>query len=490
MTSGAAGKPFRLSTNSVDFGVVAPGTRPTRTITLTNTSGGKLAFQVEVSAGWITPQVGQPVGDNVQILLAIDAASLPAPGRQTAAVRVKASGFSEQVTVSASTQAPAAAQTGQPIRAALSAAARPVAAVGKLWKGTTIGASFFLSVFGLALIFGTLFYVVQSALSGTPDGQRYAGVATGALTAIYLFVAFGKAIPQRRKTLDPNSVVVEHQRILRVLAGVCKAAGAAVPPVVDVPQPEPNLRSYGVGPGLSCLYVNQGLVRTLSDDRELAAAFAHEISHLKRFDTFFFCCSGPVIAIANRFVAQLRRVLSVGAAAGKATGAVMLLPLLVFQVFGRTLSGGGSALGKVLGCAVMLFVLLMAVAIIVTIAVYCLAFVGGLVVVGLLWMLYFQHAERQADIQAVTIVGNPDSVILALARSAHAYPLEVATIDSFVSAHGLTPPQYGISDVVRFIKAGADPRAGTHWRLRLFRTHPLPVQRVAALVKSFGSNLG
>lgn len=74
------------------------------------------------------------------------------------------------------------------------------------------------------------------------------------------------------------------QRLLNVVEEMAIASGLPRPRVFVVPDPDPNAFATGIEPGKACVAVTQGLLQRLDRD-ELQAVVAHEMAHVRNFDT-------------------------------------------------------------------------------------------------------------------------------------------------------------------------------------------------------------
>lgn len=74
------------------------------------------------------------------------------------------------------------------------------------------------------------------------------------------------------------------QRLVNVVEEMAIASGLPKPRAFVVPDADPNAFATGIEPGKACVAVTQGLLDQLDRD-ELQAVIAHEIAHVRNFDT-------------------------------------------------------------------------------------------------------------------------------------------------------------------------------------------------------------
>jgi heat shock protein HtpX len=74
------------------------------------------------------------------------------------------------------------------------------------------------------------------------------------------------------------------QRLVNVVEEMAIASGLPKPRVFVVPDSDPNAFATGIEPGKACIAATQGLLDRLDRD-ELQAVIAHEIAHVRNFDT-------------------------------------------------------------------------------------------------------------------------------------------------------------------------------------------------------------
>jgi len=485
----SVGCPFSLSTDRLDFGAVVPGSQPTQTLTLTNHSGGDFQFQVMVDQAWVGIQFGQQRGNDMPVQVTVDSAKLSGGGRQTANLQIQALGTTQRVSVSAMlsgapwSRASAASQppssSPSPPPSSASWAGQPG---GKPIRppASALSLSLPLTVVFLSLLFGSLHSIALGAFEKAEGGEQQAAMVVACLAVAYFVVAFGKMFLVFGTVLNPQTKEPQQRRLLDALSQVCQRAGVRVPRVVLRPDPAPNVCCWGFSSGWCSLHVNQGLLQVIQDPDELQAPLAHEIAHLKRFDTFFFTCLGPPLWVIHRLLRFVQSfVRGAGKGAHRASLSRMLLPMMLL---------GGRGMGMA-GCLVALLVMFVLAFLLVYLLGYALVAIAGLLVFSASCLLYSRSVEKRADLEAARIVGDGDLVLTALARSGDYWPTERALLDQYAAIHLGGTSGYTLVDIVRSLKSGADPAAGIDFRRRLFRSHPLLTERIAAVVRAFGSRL-
>ena len=318
MPASDASRPFTVSPKRVDFGSVSDGSAPTKTVTLTNRTGGEFRFEVVTNRRWLKMQFGAQSGNTLPLILAVDAGRLP--GRaDSATLRIKACGAVEEVVVkvagvadrtaggagSASSGPTAGSATGSGRRPEPRRSPRPTGGPGGAKSPTgptrefrtrlpfSISVSLVLTVLFHAFLMSSI-YAVATASSGGPGGVDPVAMAFAALVCVYYVAAFWRVLPIER-SVKKDTTDARQERLFRLLSDVCEKAGTNVPRVVLRADPKPNVTSHGVATWLGCLHVNSGLIETLEQDDELAAALAHEVAHIKRMDTCFLSSVGPIL---------------------------------------------------------------------------------------------------------------------------------------------------------------------------------------------------
>ena len=481
---------FSLSTNRLDFGAVAPHAQPTKTLMLKNHSGGNFQFQVMADQAWLDIQFGQQQGDDMPLRVTLDPTKFSGRGKQTANLQVQALGTTQSVKVSAvlmgtpSSGRPAGSASASSSPAPTSAPT-PVPSAGRSSGHTTgkpsvsFSLSLPLTVAFLSLLFGSLHSIALGAFENTEGGQEQAAMVVACAGLVYFALAFAKLVLAKGIVLDPKTTEPQQRQLLDALARVCQRAGVKMPRVVLRNDPTPNVCCWGFSPSWCSLHVNQGLLQAIGDPDELQAPLAHEIAHLKRFDTFFFTCLNPPLWIIHRLLGFVQSVLMGAGKGGRRMNfAPMMLPMMFL----------GRGMGMV-GCFVALMVIFALAFMLMFLLTYALVAIAGLLAFSIASLMYSRAVEKRADLEAARIVGDSDLVLAALARSGDYWPAERNLLDQYASLHLGSASGYTLVDIVRNLEAGGDPVAGIDFRQRLFRSHPLLTERIASVVRVHGSRM-
>ena len=182
----------------------------------------------------------------------------------------------------------------------------------------------------------------------------------------------------------------EHQRMVENLEGLCIAAGLPVPKLYIMDDGSPNAFATGRDPEHGVICVTTGLLEKL-DSNELEGVLAHELSHIKNYDTL-------LQTIASVFV-----------------GFVTILSDLFFRI-GLDIMSDSDSDNKT------------------TSAVGIIGFIGGVIFLALsplfanlLKLALSRNREFLADSSAIELTRNPDGLISALQKiSTDTDPLEQA----------------------------------------------------------------
>ena len=219
--------------------------------------------------------------------------------------------------------------------------------------------------FGIdAFILGSNIPIATVIALGIGGATAYRGFTSGATTV--LASSSAQPVPQD----DPR-----YQQLRNVVDEMTIASGLPHPQLYVIPDPDPNAFATGKDPDHACIAVTQGLVEKLSRE-ELQAVVAHEMSHIRNFDT---------------------RMMTVVAALA---GAVMLM-----SEFGlRSMSfGGGKKRGRG-GLGPVILVL------------WLVAMILAPIVTQLLSMAVSRQREYLADASGAELTRNPRALAAALEK--------------------------------------------------------------------------
>jgi len=484
--------PFQLSTNQVAF---AENDTSTKTVLLTNRTGRNISFQIAVSQPWITVRFGAQQGNDIPIELEIDSGKMYGGGPHAASLTIEAGGTRVEVQVTVDAKGSSSSGgSGSGGSGSGGGGSGTTAAVRPSWS-MPFSLSLPIAVMFLSLLGSIVFTVTKTILvqSAEEAGSIVTYGVTAGILALYLLIALRRVVVPSGTVLAQGSTVAEHQRFMEALAWVCGKAGVRTPRVLLDGDPAPNLRSHGIAMGFSCLCVNDGLLKrvpppkTKGDPDALRAVIAHEIAHLRRFDTLLFTSLGPMLTVAR---------LALGVAA-----------FLCFGLY-RAVRGGGIPKPSMSGLlselfrkmftpqgAIMVFIVMFAailllgfvVSVLLTIAIYAMLAVGGMIVIYLGYLAYARHSETSADLGAARLLDDSDLVVGALGYTGDYWPDEKATLDQFRAtfAGGSKDP----AEIIRALKSGADPRGMLDSRKRLWRSHPYMIERLASLIRECGTKI-
>jgi heat shock protein HtpX len=138
----------------------------------------------------------------------------------------------------------------------------------------------------LLLAAAVLVVALVGAVIGALAGSALVGVAVGVLVGVVLVaVAYRTADAlalsvSRARPADPH----QYRRLHNLVEGLCLAAGLPVPRIHVIDDPAPNAFSTGRSPKYSSIAVTTGLLEQM-DRVELEGLIAHELSHIRQYDT-------------------------------------------------------------------------------------------------------------------------------------------------------------------------------------------------------------
>ena len=128
----------------------------------------------------------------------------------------------------------------------------------------------------------------------------------------------------------------ENQRMVENLEGLCIAAGLPVPKLYIMDDGSPNAFPTGRDPEHGVICVTTGLLAKL-DSNELEGVLAHELSHIKNYDTLLQTIAsvfvGFVTILSDLFFRVGLRVMSDSDSDNKSSSAVGLIGFIVGVIF-------------------------------------------------------------------------------------------------------------------------------------------------------------
>jgi Zn-dependent protease with chaperone function len=469
---------FNLSCPSVDFGRIAPGATEWRSITVLGLIDGGADFELTASEPWLEAVLGSATAKGRELMLAVDATQLPGFGQHQATIRVSSGRFARECQVSV--WMGTAEEGVRPNRSAHPKPKKEPAGdseEGRVRPPTltipssppiAAAVSLGLGILTLVCVLGG-FRWAATAMWGA-DSETGATLAWLAASAAYLLIALRWALPGAGRLVTEANATPEGRELLDALGGPCREMSLPRPTLVVVDDPSPNVRSSGLSPRFSRLSVNTGLLgamRQSGSPQALKAVFVHELVHLQLFDTFFFTVIGPALSAMEAVLGLAWRM---RVAAGQLTQGSGAGPIAMFAVMSR---------GSPMGCLVGLLVLLALVMFMSMVAFYAVALSLWLLLVVAACLGYSRFVERRADLRTVGILGDARSMLAALAASLAPFPGELAAVGRYARAHLSQNEQYSIDDLIGSLASGGNPKAGTLWAERLFRTHPPFMERLA-----------
>jgi heat shock protein HtpX len=214
-----------------------------------------------------------------------------------------------------------------------------------------------------------------------------------------------------------------YPQLYNLVEALAIGEGIPAPAVYVVDDPSPNAFATGTRPDRAAVTVTTGLLDLL-DREELEGVLAHEVSHIKNYDTRLLVVVGTLIGMAGLLAGLVWRSAVFGRARGRNGAQVMLLVLIA---------------------AVLLSIV---------------AFLVG----PLIRLAVSRRRESLADAGAVDLTRNPYGLLGALRKlQANDRPL--------ARANHATAPMY-IDDPLQHHRSAFS---------RLFDTHPPIEERIAAL---------
>jgi Zn-dependent protease with chaperone function len=233
------------------------------------------------------------------------------------------------------------------------------------------------------------------------------------------------------------------------------------------------------------LVVNEALVNTVQDRNVRGAILAHEVAHLKRWDSLFFATAKPLLLPANLLLTLLRGMLgTIGPTAKTGGGMFMIFSRFLFPMsFSKT------------GLMIWFFTLFIVFGIIFTFAailsMFLFYFFASLLVflfAAAILLAVMRGTEKQADFIAAVVSGDSDLVLHGFAQTVDSFPAEILILRQFATPlHGHLPGK-DFTLVVNGIRSGASlPPLGL--AQRLFRSQPTVLERMTFLVSRFGSRI-
>src|SRR5688500_2164957 len=187
------------------------------------------------------------------------------------------------------------------------------------------------------------------------------------------------------------------RQLVNVVEEMAIAAGLPKPRVHVIPDADPNALAAGLEPAKSHIAVTEGLLRVCSRD-ELQAVIAHEMAHIRNFDTRLLTLLAGLVGAVALVSDGLGRVLRGGMRVGGRS-----------RGFGG--GGGGGRGGGKKGNPLVLILL----------ALWILSWILAPLIVRLLALGVSRQREYLADATSAQLTRNPMSLAAALEKIEHAH---------------------------------------------------------------------
>lgn len=190
-------------------------------------------------------------------------------------------------------------------------------------------AVFFLAWLGIGAAIGSLYSTISTTSSGSGTaGRVLTGVliaAVAATAAIAFTVRSGTrlVLSVAGATLAPREQYPVLHDLVEALA---LGDGLPTPAVYVVQDPSPNAFATGLSPTAAAVTVTTGLLSIL-DREELEAVLAHELSHIKNYDTRLLLVVSTLIGLAGLLASLVWRSALFTRPRGRDGNQIMLLTL-------------------------------------------------------------------------------------------------------------------------------------------------------------------
>jgi len=287
---------------------------------------------------------------------------------------------------------------------------------------------FFLVWLGIGAVVGTLYDAFSPAPVGAPSTEPR-DLIVGIILAAVLAAA-ATAFTLRSGTRLVLSVAgarpaeqAAYPQLYHLVEALALGDGLPMPSVYVVQDPSPNAFATGVSPARSAVTVTSGLLAVM-DREELEGVLAHEMSHIKNYDTRLLLVVSTLIGLAGLLASILWRSALFSRGRGRSGGQLILL---IFAA-AALLSVVGFILGPVIRMALS------------------------------------RRRESLADASGVELSRNPAGLIRAL-RTLQANDTPLARVNHATAAMCIDDPLQHHQGRVH----------------RLFDTHPPIAERIASL---------
>lgn len=244
-------------------------------------------------------------------------------------------------------------------------------------RRTLLVMALFVAFFGfLGMGFDMVVLGFHEGMVSLPYGTLLA-LSVGASSALWSLQSGASAVLASCYARKVSSEDPSYQQLRNVTEEMSIASGLPVPSLYVIPDQDPNAFATGKDPPHASIAVTEGLVQKLTRE-ELQAVIAHEMSHVRNYDT---------------------RVMTVVAAL---IGAVMLLSEFGLRTF--RLGGGRRQSRERSGAGPMILVL------------WVLAMILAPLIAQMLALAVSRQREYLADASAAELTRNPAALASALER--------------------------------------------------------------------------
>ncbi len=193
--------------------------------------------------------------------------------------------------------------------------------------------TFLLFLIFPALILAIIYVVV--AYSG--DGGAYIPLSLFSLifSLIYGAVAYFQGDKIILFMNGAKEITREsNKRVYNIVENLCITAGLPLPKIYEIPDTSLNAFATGRNPKHATIAFSTGILEKL-DDRELAGVAAHELSHVRNYDTLVMIIALVMVNVVQILAELMLRIVAGGGRnrdSKNNAGAFILIALVVYAV--------------------------------------------------------------------------------------------------------------------------------------------------------------
>ncbi len=180
------------------------------------------------------------------------------------------------------------------------------------------------------LLFSVCIYLSVGAMFGFRTITLYASIVVIVIANIYIYNSLEKLVLSIN---DAVPLAEENKDLESILEGLSIAAGLPTPKLYQINDPSKNAFATGRNPKRAVICVTTGLIESLERE-EIEAVLAHELSHVKNYDTLFAAIVaiyiGTIVIIGD---IALNSVARAARSRSRSEGAGMLLIVAVLIGF-------------------------------------------------------------------------------------------------------------------------------------------------------------